>query len=118
MVESPNLVRTPFGAVQCSAENFATGLKVVLGIRPEWIELKNPGENSPNCFEATIDSRSFLGEAVLYWVRIGGARLLVKTVLDLPANARTAVVLPPERWVIFPELVDQRAKMANEEQVV
>jgi iron(III) transport system ATP-binding protein len=115
IVESPDRVRSPFGAVQCPTENFATGLKVVLGIRPEWIELKNPGENSPNCFEATIDSRSFLGEAVLYWVSIGGARLLVKTVLDLPANARTAVVLPPERWVIFPDLVGQRARMANEE---
>jgi ABC-type Fe3+/spermidine/putrescine transport system ATPase subunit len=111
-------VRSPFGVVQCPAANFAAGLKVVLGIRPEWIELRNPGEDGPDCFEATIDSRSFLGEAALHWVRVGGARLLVKMVLDLPADGRTTVVLPPERWVIFPEPVDQRATVANEEQVV
>jgi hypothetical protein len=46
----------------------------------------------------------FLGDAVLYWVRVAEARLLVKTTLtDFSVGCLVGVVMPSERWVAFVE---------------
>ena len=102
-VEGPELVRSEMGVVKISSPDRATvGTTVILGIRPEWIELTAEASNAPWAFPGSIDGRTFLGDAVLYWVRLGKARLLVKTTSsDLPASGPITVVIPPDRWVVF-----------------
>ncbi|MFQ5850484.1 MAG: ABC transporter ATP-binding protein [Candidatus Binatia bacterium] len=102
-VEGPGVVRAEVGLLQCPLPDQAVpGRTVSMGIRPEWVELNAGLREGTNSFPGTVEGRTFLGDAVLYWVRVGGARLMVKTnSSDFPASGPVNVVMPAKRWVVF-----------------
>ncbi len=102
-VEGPDVVRAEVGVVKCPLRNgVAIGSSVSLGIRPEWVELRSEPAQTPNLFSGTIEGRMFLGDAAIYWVRIGQARMMVKTTEpEYPASGTIYAVMPVDRWVVF-----------------
>jgi hypothetical protein len=80
------------------------GSRVTAGIRPEWIQVSVSPENSANAFTATVEGRTFLGDAVIYWVRVNSTRLVIKTtLLDLPSSGAAVIKLPSDRCMMFDE---------------
>lgn len=108
IVQGDGSVKTELGLLKCPLPNGATpGRTLTLGIRPEWVELRAEPCSGPNSFVGTVEVRMFLGDAVLYWVRVGQARLMVRTTLaDFAVGGSVSVVAPGERWVVFSETVD------------
>lgn len=102
-VEGPDVVRAEMGIVKCPLQNgVAIGSPVSLGIRPECVELRAEPAQASNSFSGTIESRMFLGDAAIYWVRVGQARLMVKTTEpEFPSSGPINVVMPKQRWVVF-----------------
>jgi iron(III) transport system ATP-binding protein len=105
VVAGNGTVTTEMGLVKCPLPNRAgPGSRASLGIRPEWVELTAQPCRSANSFAGTIEGRMFLGDAVLYWVRVGESRMMVKTTLtEFSIGSRVSVVVPAERWVVFSE---------------
>ena len=60
-----------------STPGIAQGHKVEVGIRPEDIQLGDPGEGLS--WDAEIELREPLGGEVLLWSRQGGARIAIRT---------------------------------------
>jgi iron(III) transport system ATP-binding protein len=104
-VDEGGSAKTEIGLIKCPLPDaLARGSAVNLGIRPEWVELRAERGEGANSFAGKIEARMFLGDAVLYWVRVAEARLLVKTTLtDFSVGCPVAVVMPSERWVAFVE---------------
>lgn len=105
VVEGNGSVKTEIGVVTCPLPSGATrGNTVSLGIRPEWVVLQAEPSGGANSFAAKVEARMFLGDAVSYWVRVGKARLMVKTTLaDFAVGRQVSVVAPPDCWVVFLE---------------
>lgn len=103
-VEGAGRVHTPMGPASISlCERFRIGDNVSLGIRPEWIELCGDGSEMRDAFPGWIEGRTFLGEAVIYRVRVGDCKLLVKShATNLPTAGAVSVVISPAHWVVFP----------------
>jgi iron(III) transport system ATP-binding protein len=104
-IEAGGASTTEIGTMRAPAfANFTIGSKVSVGFRPEWIDLKMGAESGPNRFSGVIEARTFLGDSVIYWVSVGGKRLMAKsTVSDISAMSSVTVNIPVERCVIFPE---------------
>ncbi len=102
-VERGEIVRTDAGVLKCPLGNHQKpGGTISLGIRPEWVELRAETCDVPNSFVGNIENRMFLGDAVIYWVRVGQVRLMVKTSSsNFPAKGPVTVIMPPECWVVF-----------------
>ena len=113
-VEGADVVRAEMGIVKCPLQNgVAIGSPVSLGIRPEWIELKAEPCGDPNSFLGNVEGRTFLGDAVIYWVRVGRVRLMVKTTTsDFSVGGPITVVMPVECWVVFSAEVEERESAA------
>jgi iron(III) transport system ATP-binding protein len=102
-LDGPGDVRTEMGVVKCPQPyGVAPGSAVNLGIRPELIELKAEPCETPNSFLGNVEGRTFLGDAVIYWVRVGRVRLMVKTTTsDFPVGGQISVVMPVECLTVF-----------------
>ena len=102
-VDGPDHAATEIGSVSVALPaSAASGSRIRLGIRPEWAELRAKPSGGAGEYAGSVTSRSFLGDIVLYQVRVGGAELLVKSnAPDIPASGAVTVVIPPERWVVF-----------------
>ncbi len=113
-VEGPGVVRAEVGVVKCPLrDRVVPGTSVSLGIRPEWIELKAEPCDIPNSFLGNVEGRTFLGDAVIYWVRVGRVRLMVKTTSsDFSVGGPITVVMPVECWVVFSAEVEGRESAA------
>jgi len=103
------VVRTAMGPISIASPHpYAKGEKVALGIRPEWIYLNEHANGSSGSFAGCVESRTFLGDAVVYKVNVGPAELMVKQ-----GSARVfrlgpvGVTISPEHWVIFPDAPDR-----------
>ncbi len=105
VLRAPGLVSTDIGELRTMHGSQAPiGSRVTVGIRPEWIQISASTENSANAFTATIEGRTFLGDAVIYWVRVNSTRIVIKTtLLDLPPNGTAVIKLPSDRCMIFDE---------------
>lgn len=103
IVDEGGSAKTDIGFIKCPLpDGLAAGSAVSLGIRPEWVELRAEHCEGENSFVGKIEARMFLGDAVLYWARIGKARLLVKTTLsDFSVGCSVGVVMPSAQWVAF-----------------
>jgi iron(III) transport system ATP-binding protein len=111
IVEGSDHVKTNFGVVKCTLHDRAkVGSSVSLGIRPEWIELRVEPCVAENAFPGTIEGRMFLGDAVLYSVRVEETRLLAKTTFsDFPVTGPITVVMQREAWVVFEKEPGERS---------
>jgi iron(III) transport system ATP-binding protein len=82
----------------------ADAATVTLAIRPEHVKLA-PLDGGPGALVGTIATKNYLGDAALLEVDVNGVTLLAKLAgdTDLAVGQRASVVLPPERWRVFPE---------------
>ena len=103
VIEGADRVRTEAGAIHVPLrDRYVVGERVTVGIRPEWIELTAEASGARSALPGRIEGRTFLGDAVIYWVRLGNAKLLVKShSADIPAAGPISVIIAPDHWVVF-----------------
>jgi len=104
-VIGPNQIESPLGAHRCpTPPGCQVGSSVTLAIRPEHLTLLPNAEHKPDSVEGRVMGKTYLGDAALLEVEISGVTLLVKLPgdLDFALGQRTWVVLPENRWRVFP----------------
>lgn len=77
----------------------ATGMA---GIRPEDIELSDVLSGATNEFQGDLQSRTFLGDQVVYAIQINGVMIEVKTMSKKHLGDRPCVRLPEEKIKFYP----------------
>jgi iron(III) transport system ATP-binding protein len=95
-------VECPLGTLAVRMpEGLQPASSVTLAIRPEHISL-GPTDGF---LTGTITSKNYLGDSALLEVDVNGVNLLVKLAGDseFSVGQKAAVLLPPERWRVFPE---------------
>jgi ABC-type Fe3+/spermidine/putrescine transport system ATPase subunit len=76
--------------------------RVVLGIRPEDLQLGSPGTPGCNEFSGEITARTFAGDQLYIELKIGARILRAKTMADgLQAGSRVLVHVPGEKLIVF-----------------
>jgi iron(III) transport system ATP-binding protein len=102
-VDGMNHAATEMGGVSVDLpDSTLPGSRLRLGIRPEWADLRPVPRGASGEYSGTVTGRSFLGDIVLYQVKVGGTELLVKSnASGIPASGAVTVVIPPDRWVVF-----------------
>jgi iron(III) transport system ATP-binding protein len=114
-VQDAQTLQSPLGPLHCPVPPaLGPGTPVSLGIRPEWVELGERAGAGENRLAGEIESRMFLGEACLYRVRVGPARLLARGDVALPEDGPVPVRLPPERCFVFPAAEPESALLNAE----
>ena len=103
------VIETEIGALRSvSVEPVQPGDRVVLSIRPEDIELSEtaPGDAAAgNVWQATVDQKVFLGEAMDFQVKVGPRTLLSKThpSIRTPIGDKLWLRIAPDKSVAMPE---------------
>ena len=87
-----------------SAQSLRAGERVSLSIRPEHVELTEARPSGVNVWQARVDQKVFLGEAIDFRVVIGERALLSRRhpSLRTPVGGDIFVQLHPERCLVFP----------------
>jgi iron(III) transport system ATP-binding protein len=98
------VVDTPAGRFRALAQRdmAARGDRCLLGIRPEALSLISPDEAADgNVLEGDVAHARFVGEAMVYTVRVGSAEIAFKTPDDagLEAGSRIRLRASPDRCV-------------------
>jgi iron(III) transport system ATP-binding protein len=104
-VTGPSEIESPLGAHHCYLPpGCHVGSLVTLAIRPEHLTLLPNADHQSDSIEGTIMGKTYLGDAALLEVQISGLTLLVKLPgdMDFALGQRTTVVLPRDRWRVFP----------------
>ena len=101
------VIETEIGPLRSvSVEPVRPGDKVVLSIRPEDIELfeTEPADMRVNAWQATVDQKVFLGEAMDFQVKVGQRTLLSKThpTIRTPIGETVWVRIAPTKSVAMP----------------
>jgi iron(III) transport system ATP-binding protein len=95
------VVETTMGVVYAShrPESVKIGEKVLISVRPEAITMEpvtSPPSNAPNCWEAEVVSRAFLGDVADYLVRVADIEFRTKStatvIFDPGAHVRLSAV--------------------------
>jgi iron(III) transport system ATP-binding protein len=99
-------VETAWGMISApAAAGMDGGRKVTLGIRPEAIILDKISTGAPPCNgspQGEIALRSFLGNAVMYEVRLGESTLRVQSGDDrFSLREKVTVEFAPDAWRVF-----------------
>jgi iron(III) transport system ATP-binding protein len=96
-------IQCALGALAVPVANANAGA-VTLAMRPEHVRV-TALDGSPGALAGTIASKNYLGDAALLEVDVNGVTLLAKLAGDteLTVGQKASVVLPPERWRVFPE---------------
>ncbi|MGE5301813.1 MAG: ABC transporter ATP-binding protein [Alphaproteobacteria bacterium] len=96
-------VECPLGPILVSVpEGVSVGAAVTLAIRPEHVKLN--ATNGAPTLNGKIASKNYLGDAALIEVEVNGVTLMAKLAGDteLRVGERTPVLLPADRWHVFP----------------
>jgi len=104
-VADQNRVLSPLGTVRCKVPlAFSSGKEVTLAIRPEHLALLRPTEQNENGIKGKIITKNYLGDAALLEVEVNGTALMVKLPgdVDFQVGQQALIVLPPERWQVYP----------------
>jgi iron(III) transport system ATP-binding protein len=95
------LVDTPHGKIRAtSSADLPAGGKVVVSIRPEYVEVQKgaaPSADGTGRWSGVVETRAFLGESVDHLIRVGE--------IELRARCHPSLSFPPETevTVTFPE---------------
>ena len=102
-VENGGTAATEIGPMRVRQfQEIPAGTKISIGFRPEWSEISTDAITAPDRFPGIIESRTFLGDSVVYWVSVGKARLMVKsTASNLSVSKQVSVIIPFDRCIIF-----------------
>ncbi len=112
------VIETEIGALRSiSVEPVQPGARVVLSIRPEDIELSETAPREAdrgNVWQATVDQKVFLGEAMDFQVKVGARTLLSKThpSIRTPVGEKLWVSIAPEKSVAMPAAAEPLRKAA------
>jgi iron(III) transport system ATP-binding protein len=97
-------VETEVGKIEVEPRGERNG-NVVVGIRPEDLKINAAGGDSTNRFEATVLSSTFVGDQMIFEMKINNSVLTVKTMADgNPPEGKVYVCLPKDKMVIFPDV--------------
>jgi iron(III) transport system ATP-binding protein len=100
---SERQAETEIGVFETNACRLKAG-SVILGIRPEDLQLGSPGAPGCNDFSAEITARTFAGDQLYIELKIGARTLRAKTMADgLEAGSRVSVHVPGEKVIVFPQ---------------
>ncbi len=103
---SPDRVESGLGRLSVVIpQGLNVGEKVTLGIRPELIEIKKSARDLPGNGELVSGKttmRSFLGNSVVYEVRVGETLLRVQTADDtFSPGEQVRLYCPADAWRLF-----------------
>jgi iron(III) transport system ATP-binding protein len=97
-------VETEIGKLEVDFHSERNG-KVVLGIRPEDLKIDWAGENSSNRLEATLSSSTFVGDQMIFEMKINNSVLTAKAMPDgKKPEGKVYVCLPKDKLVVFPDV--------------
>jgi len=87
-----------------AAHPLAPGERVAISIRPEDVELTETRPPGENIWEATVEQKVFLGDAIDFRVRVGSRSLLTRQhpTLRTPVGGAIFARINPEKCVVFP----------------
>ncbi|HVO93506.1 MAG TPA: ABC transporter ATP-binding protein [Terriglobales bacterium] len=102
-VTAEHRVETGLGVLSVADTRRCEG-EVVVGVRPEDVQLEPTSNEGENRIEGKVMGSTFLGDQVVSEVKVGEQTLIAKTAPD-DGDARTivSVYLPKGRLVVFPE---------------
>jgi iron(III) transport system ATP-binding protein len=98
------LVKTDMGDIVVTAAHPVTaGERVAISVRPEDVELTESRPAGENIWEATVEQKVFLGDAIDFRVRIGARSLVTRQhpTLRTPVGGAIFARINPEKCVVF-----------------
>jgi iron(III) transport system ATP-binding protein len=101
-IREPGLVETTLGPLRCLDR--APSGPVVVGIRPERVELSGEARDDPNVVPGTVTEVSFLGTHELCRIALRGHEIAARTAGGFGLGQATRDVylrLPPEHLMVF-----------------
>ena len=100
-------VETEIGKLNVDFSGAASG-KVVVGIRPEDMKINSPESNCGNRLDATVASSTFVGDQMIYELKVNNKMLTAKAMPDGKGpEGKVSVYLPKHKIVVFPDLSAQ-----------
>jgi len=97
-------IETEIGKIEVAPYSERNG-KVVVGIRPEDIKIDSAAGGSANRLEATVSSSTFIGDQMIFEMKIGNSVLTVKTMPDdKRPEGKVHICLPKESLVVFTDV--------------
>jgi len=97
-------VETAIGRLEVDCRGEANG-KVVLGIRPEDMKINAPEEIIGNRLEGTMAHSTFIGDQMIFEVRINDTLLTAKAMPDgKKPEGNVSIYFPKEKVVVFPDV--------------
>jgi len=100
-IVSDGVVRTAFGSIGAPTAGH-TSKSVVIGLRPERIELVPQADESENVFDAVIVDRVFLGGVKVHQMKLGDVTLRADNTGDFRVGSEVRIRLPSEDLRVFP----------------
>jgi ABC-type Fe3+/spermidine/putrescine transport system ATPase subunit len=98
-----NCVETEIGKLDVDYRGQASG-NVVVGIRPEDMRINSIDNGSGNRVEATVASSTFVGDQMIFEIRIENTVLTAKAMPEgKNPDGDVSVYFPKEKIVVFPE---------------
>jgi len=97
-------VETEIGKIEVEARG-ERNEKVVVGIRPEDMKIESAGDCSSNRLEATVLSSTFIGDQMIFEMKINNSVLTAKAMPDgKKPEGKVYVCLPKDKLVVFPDI--------------
>ncbi len=97
-------VQTEIGKIDVELRGEAKG-KVVLGIRPEDLKIDWAAGDSSHGLEATVASSTFVGDQMIFEIKINDSVLTAKAMPDgKKPEGKVYVSLPKDKLVVFPDV--------------
>ncbi|HXG53246.1 MAG TPA: ABC transporter ATP-binding protein [candidate division Zixibacteria bacterium] len=98
-------VECPLGTLRLPLPpGVGAGYAVTLAIRPEHVRLGSDSTASVPGVCGRLTTKNYLGDSTLFEVEVNGVQLLAKLPgdSDLAVGQSTTVILPSERWHVYP----------------
>jgi ABC-type sugar transport system ATPase subunit len=97
-------VETEIGKLEVDFRGEANG-RIVVGIRPEDMRIDFIDNNSANRVRAIVASSTFIGDQMIFEVKINNRLLTLKAMPDgKKTEGKVSVYFPREKMVVFPDL--------------
>jgi iron(III) transport system ATP-binding protein len=94
----------------------ATNGKVVVGIRPEDMKINGSAANVSNRLEAKVASATFIGDQMIFEMKINDTVLTAKAMPDNKVpDGKVSLYLPKEKLVVFPDVAPPHPSLSPRE---
>jgi ABC-type Fe3+/spermidine/putrescine transport system ATPase subunit len=100
-------IETEIGRLEVDCRREVNG-KVVVGIRPEDMKIDFVDHHSANRVHATVASSTFVGDQMIFEVRVNNTVLTLKAMPDgKRPEGNVSVYFPREKMVVFPDVASE-----------